>query len=246
MENNNQFLISIIKNDRAKFLNFISLLENDVSLDYFIQLFISQDTNFTEENSIKLPFSQTIELQEIEFELKDFKNIKNLRLDPLNDSCVLNISQIYLVLENDLRIDLKANIQANNSSHHEDTYFFEFFDPQIYFENVNFENLSINKFVIELRYNHIAKNAVHVCVNQILVDKNYMIETKEQVIQSQNQELEIREQIIQSQNQELEIREQIIQSQNQELEIKEQNIQKFIDELMSIYVSKKLENNSAT
>lgn len=77
--------------------------------------------------------------------MKDFGNIKNLRFDPLNDSCVVNISQVYLVLEDDLQIDLKSNIQANACSHHGDSYFFEFFDPNIYFEDVDFESLSIKK-----------------------------------------------------------------------------------------------------
>ena len=154
---------------------------------YFIQLFIENENPISEENSIKYPVSQTTELQNFEFDLKDFGNIKNLRLDPLNDSCVVNISQIYLVLKDDSQIDLKANIQANVCSHHGDSYFFEFFDPQIYFENIDFESLSIKKFVIELIYNHIAKDAVHVCANQIAMDKNYIIKNQNQTIENQNQ-----------------------------------------------------------
>ena len=180
-------------------------IEHLIKSNFFIQLFVSQDTHFTEESSIKYPVLQITEIQRFEFDLKDFGNIKNLRLDPLNDSCVVNISKIYLVLEDDLQIDLKLNIQANASSHHGDSYFFEFLDPQIYFEDVDFENLSIKKFVIELLYNHIAKDAVHICANQITVDKNYMIETKEQIIQNQNQELETKERIIQEKLLDIEI-----------------------------------------
>ncbi|MDX9744713.1 MAG: hypothetical protein RBT59_12900, partial [Arcobacteraceae bacterium] len=249
-ENRKYFLASKV----GKSVDFINLdkKETIINYDFFIQLFVSQDTHFSEESSIKYPLLQTTELQRFEFDLKDFQNIQNLRLDPLNDSCVVNISQIYLVLEDDLQIDLKSNIQANVCSNHGDSYFFEFFDPQIYFENVDFENLSVKKFVIEVLYNHIAKEAVHICANQIIVDKNYIIGTKEQTIQNQNQELETKEQTIQNQNQELETKEQTIQNQNQELgtkeqtiqnqnqelETKEQNIQKLIDELMSVYVSK--------
>ena len=206
--------------------------------DSFIQLFVSQDTHFTEENSIKYTVLQTTEIQRFEFDLKDFGNIKNLRLDPLNDSCVVNISQIYLVLENDFQIDLKSNIQANVCSHHGDSYFFEFFDSNIYFENIDFETLSIKKFVIELVYNYIAKDAVHSCVNQIVIDKNYIIENQKQQIQNQNQELEEKEQSIKNLNDEIETKEQTIQNQNQKLEEKERSIKNLNDELINIYMSK--------
>ena len=199
---NKEYFLAPKVGKRVDFINF-EKKETILNYDYFIQLFISNENGFSEENSIKYPVLQTTELQNFEFDLKDFGNIKNLRLDPLNDSCVVNISQIYLVLEDDLQIDLKANIQANVCSHHGDSYFFEFFDPQIYFENVDFESLSIKKFIVELIYNHIAKDAVHVCANQISIDKNYIIETKEQIIQSQNQELETKEQIIHNLNDEL-------------------------------------------
>lgn len=175
----------------GKNVDFINLdkKETIINYDFFIQLFVSQDTHFTEESSIKYPVLQTSKLQRFEFDLKDFGNIKNLRLNPLNDSCVVNISQIYLVLEDDLQIDLKTNIHSNVCSHHGDSYFFEFFDPNIYFENVDFESLSIKKFVVELIYNHIAKDAVHVCANQITVDKNYIIENQNQTIENLNDEL---------------------------------------------------------
>lgn len=172
--------------------------------NYSIQLFIYQNEDFTEENSIKYPVLQTTELQRFEFDLKDFGNIKNLRFDPLNDSCVVNISQLYLVLEDDLQMDLKANIQANVCSHHGDSYFFEFFDPNIYFEDVVFESLSIKKFVVELVYNHFAKDAMYICANQMVIDKNHIIETKEQNIQTLNVELETKEQELSQAKQELE------------------------------------------
>ncbi|MCT7566400.1 hypothetical protein N5T96_08605 [Aliarcobacter butzleri] len=215
---------------RVDFINF-EKKETIINYDYFIQLFIENENPFSEKNSIKLPVSQTTELQNFEFDLKDFENIKNLRLDPLNDICVVNISQIYLVVEDDLQIDLKSNIQANACSHHVDSYFFEFFDPNIYFEDVDFESLSIKKFVVELIYNHIARDAVHSCTNQIAMDKNYIVENQNRQIQNQNQELETKEQSIKNLNDEIEIKEQQIQNQNQELETKEQSIKNLNDEI---------------
>ncbi|MCT7631152.1 hypothetical protein N5U06_10490, partial [Aliarcobacter butzleri] len=188
----------------SKTLNNNKKLIPQYIIQNMIQLFVEDEGGISEENSIKYPVLQTTELQKFEFDLKDFVNIKNLRLDPLNDSCVINISQIYLVVENDSQIDLKSSIQANVSSLHGDNYFFEFFDPQIYFKNVEFESLSIKKFVIELVYNHIAKDAVHVCANQIAMDKNYIIKNLNQTIENQNQTIENQNQTIENQNQTIE------------------------------------------
>ena len=99
---------------------------------------------------------------------------------------MINISKIYIVLKDDLQIDIKANIQANACSHHGDNFFFESLDPQVYFENVHFESLSIKKFIIELQYCHVGKDALQTCIYQIIDDKNNIIETKEKIIEKLN------------------------------------------------------------
>ena len=64
----------------GKNVNFINLdkKENIINYDFFIQLFVSQDTHFTEESSIKYPVLQTSELQRFEFDLKDFDMNRNI------------------------------------------------------------------------------------------------------------------------------------------------------------------------
>lgn len=171
------------------------LLENTISLNktidwlgfimknksYFIQIFINDDNckNFLEKNSIKFPVSINTKMEKFEFDFKDFTNIKNLRFDPLNDCCVINISKIGLILNDDSYIDLKENIQSNTCSHHGDNFFFESLDPQVYFENVHFESLSIKKFIIELQYCHVGKDALQTCIYQIIDDKNFSIKNLE-------------------------------------------------------------------
>ena len=154
-------------------------------LNIFTQLYINEvDNDFSEKNSIKFPVSINTKMEKFEFDFKDFTNIKNLRFDPLNDCCVINISKIYIVLKDDLQIDLKANIQANACSHHGDNFFFESLDPQVYFENVHFESLSIKKFIIELQYCHVGKDALQTCIYQIIDDKNYRIKNLEYEIKN--------------------------------------------------------------
>lgn len=195
-----QFIYEFKKNESLK----ISDFSYEYKIDYvnFIQLFIDNNEGFSEENSIKFPVRENREIQRFEFELKDYENIKNLRLDPLNDSCVISISEVYIVLEDDLQINLKENIQANVCSYHNDVYFFEFFDPQIYFENVGFERLSIKKFVVELIYDHIAKDALYCCANQKL---NQELEKRDENIKNLKNEINEKEQEIQEKLLDMEI-----------------------------------------
>lgn len=169
----------------------ISDLLNEYKVSYknFIQLFISEDTDFTEEKSIKYPISEIIEFQKFEFNLESFKNIKNLRLDPLNDSCVIDIEKLYLRIKADEEIDLIPHIISNTCSQHDKSYFFDFFDPQIYFENIDLQIHDITKLCIELRYDSISKDAVYSCINQVRNNKDYLIRIQEQNIQRLNEEL---------------------------------------------------------
>lgn len=154
-------------------------------LNIFTQLYINEvDNDFSEKNSIKFPVSINTKMEKFEFDFKDFTNIKNLRFDPLNDCCVINISKIGLILNDDSYIDLKENIQSNTCSHHGDNFFFESLDPQVYFENVHFESLSIKKFIIELQYCHVGKDALQTCIYQIIDDKNYRIKNLEYEIKN--------------------------------------------------------------
>ncbi|WP_368031184.1 glycoside hydrolase family 99-like domain-containing protein [Arcobacter sp. s6] len=145
-------------------------------IKYFIQLFIENENGFSEESSIKFPILENNEIQKFEFDLKNNKNIKSLRLDPLNDSCVIEIEKLYLLQKDGKEIDLISLISSNVSSIQDKNYFFETFDPQIYVENLGLEVLKFSdKLYVELKYNHISKDAVHMCVSQITTDKDYKI-----------------------------------------------------------------------
>ena len=131
---------------------------------YFIQLFIEDKNGLSEENSIKLPVLQNNEIQKFEFDLKDKKNIQNLRLDPLNDSCVIEIQSIKIVTNNEEN-ELIECISSNSIINHGKNYFFDIEDPNIYFEGTDtFQNT--DKLIVAIRFVHIGKDALHVSVKQ--------------------------------------------------------------------------------
>jgi len=147
----------------------------------FTQLFIDQGNGISEESSIRLPVVGNDEVQTFTFDISKYENIANLRLDPLNDSCVIEIERLVLVKVDGSEVDLTPKISANVCSHHGKAYFFEHFDPQIYFEGLSAEELKGSESLeMVVRYAHIAKDAVHVCANQIANDKNHLVNMLEQ------------------------------------------------------------------
>ncbi|WP_368031183.1 hypothetical protein [Arcobacter sp. s6] len=152
----------------------------------FLQLFIEDENGISEESSIKYPVVQNNEIQRFEFNLKNRDNIISLRLDPFNDSCVVEIEKLYIVLKDGDEVDLIAYQFSNTCSRHGKIYFFENFDPQIYFESLDFKTLNnIEKLYFEVKYSHVGKDALHVCVKQIVADKDYKIS----IIEKENKEL---------------------------------------------------------
>ena len=187
----------IIYEVKKKEVELISDFNEDYKINenFFIQLFIDEHDGYTEKNSIKFPILNNNETQKFHFELLNNQNIKNLRLDPLNDSCVIDIKKIYLILEDNTNIDLSLYLSTDVSSNYNNYYFFDFYDPQIYFNNLDLSILNIKNFVVELKYKYISNNARLVCSNQMLNDKIYYnhniqeLKEKERNIQELNQEL---------------------------------------------------------
>ncbi|MDX9960842.1 MAG: hypothetical protein RBS32_05125 [Aliarcobacter sp.] len=228
---NRKYFLTPEINKIVHFSNFENKKIN-IDLEFFIQLFIEDGNGISEETSIRFPVLENNEIQKFEFDLSAKKNIKSLRLDPLNDSCVVEIERISLILVDNSEIDLIANISSNVCSHHGKNYFFESFDPQIHFTNIDSEIFTkAIKFLVELKYSHISKDSVHVCVNQILNDKNYFIKQKDQKIESLNEELNQKEQDIENLNEQLNQKEQDIENLNNK-------VFSFENELISLYTSK--------
>lgn len=176
-----QFIYEIKKNKTKLISDFSDIYK--IYQQLYIQLFIGEENGFSEENSIKLPVFNKNEIQKFEFDLKDKKDIKSLRLDPLNDSCVIEIERLYLMQKDLQEVDLIPLISANDCSHKGSCYFFDFFDPNICFTNLDLEILNFSeKLCIELKYNYISEDAVHVCANQIASDKNQRISVLEDEI----------------------------------------------------------------
>ena len=154
---------------------------------HVIQLFIDQGDGISEENSIKLPVAQNTEDQEFIFDLTDKQTIKNLRLDPLNECCVIEIESLH-IKKNGKEIDLLPYMYSNAEIYHSKNYFFTTNDSQMYFGELDESTFAnVQALVVLLRYVHIAKDALHVSVKQITQE----LENKEEAISKITQELSL-------------------------------------------------------
>lgn len=131
---------------------------------YYTQLFIDNNQGFCEESSIKYFVDISKDIQSFSFDLSSFKNITNLRFDPLNESCVLEIDEIILVRQDNSRINLTASTSSNACSNTEKGYFFDTDDSQFYFKNFAVEN--IKQLTITFKLLHVGKDALHECLHE--------------------------------------------------------------------------------
>jgi len=158
-------------------------IDQDIPVDQtnlFIQLFLDQGTGVNEENSIKLPVRLSREAQTFIFELTDRQNINNLRLDPLNESCVIEINELKLIGTDDSELNLISLVSANDCSHHGKRYLFETIDPIMNFSSINKNVFSdAKKFMIVIQYTHIGRDALEVCLKQTKVELEQLRKIKQ-------------------------------------------------------------------
>ena len=179
---------------------------------HFLQLFVDTGDGISEESSIKIPIDMKHQTDEYRFDLSRFSDIQALRFDPLNDSCVIEIESLELIYTSHA-LDITSMISTRVCSQHGKIYFFEFFDPMIYFEELETKLLnSVQHMVARIRYLHVGKEAIDVCIHQILEDKRHetsllhttyhqLLHEKEAIIAQKKSDLEHQQhQLIQKEN----------------------------------------------
>lgn len=112
--------------------------------DKVVQLFKDTGAGFSEASSdsqsIVSAISGPAGTHEFAFDLSGDQEIRALRLDPLNDSAIIEIEKLVLVTRSG-EIDLLPNIQTNATHFDGRRYFFQTADPQIYFDGIGAELL---------------------------------------------------------------------------------------------------------
>ena len=160
--------------------------KNRTELDFlftntkFIQLFLDENNGFLEKSSIKFPVLEETQIQKFEFNFTGKQNIKNLRLDPLNDSCIIEIKSLSLITDH-VEIDLLPHISTNACAAHDKSYFFDTEDSNIYFEGLAVDDFKgAEKLIAMIYFIHKGEDALRVSVKQI---KAELAQTKAELAQ---------------------------------------------------------------
>lgn len=140
--------------------------ESNIESNNFLKVYLDYGEGFSEKNTIKLEAGTSLETYFFEIDLSKYKQLFNIRLDPLDKECIIEVKSCYLIL-NEKEIDLSFRISSNAYKQKGNKYYFLTDDPQFYFKNIN-EELSSNyiKLHIEILYIALDKNALRMCIEE--------------------------------------------------------------------------------
>lgn len=175
-----QFVFEIKKNSEVVKE---SLKLNSVNLDkyYELECYIKEreDDKFSEEKSVK---KQIIPSEiSINIDLSNFNEIDMLRIDPINTNCIVNIKQIFTIID-DSRVQLLIE-ETNGEKIEENLFLFSTNDPQIYIstKELNINNIYLNAEFIDYNISNIEK--FDSLLHQITENKENIIKEKENIIE---------------------------------------------------------------
>lgn len=154
-------------------LSINSLMKNKLG---FIFLFIDEGMGFSEGKYIKFPVIRSNKPEKFIFSLSDIKNIQSLRLDPLDESCIIKVIKLSLFDKNDKEFNLIQNIFSNALIDKDNVLFFDTIDSQISFDNLSSDILKKSKYMIaEIKYIFHGKNALNKCLKTYKEEQNKFI-----------------------------------------------------------------------
>lgn len=141
----------------------------------FIELYINTEVNYYK-NTVRYNISNHNESQVFIFDLSEYENIKSLRLDPLNDSCIVKIEKIILIKTDKEQIDVTSLIKTNSLKEYGQVLFFDNNDPRIELEEqINFSKSKT--LIIEIKYYQQEKEAYKTCLEIVKKDyKEFLVE----------------------------------------------------------------------
>lgn len=134
------------------------------------KLYIDVGNGFCEENSIEIKNPQT--MKNLEFDISEFKNIKNLRFDPFDSMVSLKLNNTTLVLDDTKRE--KIEFISHNSCCKDANIAYFLTNESNYIYAIDEEIQSrIEKVVIECEYKHIIGDEVIHEVEELCAAQSY-------------------------------------------------------------------------
>ena len=140
-------------------------------------------------------------VQTFVFDIKHNSSVQSLRIDPLNECCVVDLKSFILVGD-DRKIDVTQQIYSNACCIDGSKYFFESNDPQMFFKPKDREIFNgIKKVNVRVEYLHRGEDALHDIFTkqfEILSTKEDKIVLLEEVVSSKEDKIVLLEEAVSS------------------------------------------------
>ena len=226
-----QFVFQVKKKDYEIICSPLKEVNLDMNSEYEFKCYIKEeiDGNYIESKKISKFINPGHNIIELEF--SKFKEIHGLRIDPIEGNCVIDIKDIYTIIDNK-KVDINI-LETNGINLIDSIYMFSTIDPQIYLDikGININTLYYDYSFIDYDSNTI--NKYEELLKNIIEYKNLSINEKDQIIEHNTDVINEKEQIIAYNTAVVNEKEQIIESSiniiNEKEQIIEANIKKILE-----------------
>lgn len=203
-----QFVFEVKKKDYTIIESSLRTVNLDGNSEYEFVCYIKEniDDEYNEFKTIRKFIKPKHNV--IKFEFTEFKEICGIRIDPVNSNCVIDIKNIYTIID-DKRVDL--NIECTNGINvYDSIYIFKTNDPQIYLnvsrikmnilyyecEFIDYDSDNINNYGEILKKLTNSKDNILEANGNIIIKQKNLINEKEQIISDIKRVIDEKEQII--------------------------------------------------
>lgn len=142
-----QFVFELKKKDYTLIESSLRTVNLDENSEYEFVCYIKEkiDDEYSEFKTIRKFIKPKHNI--IKFELTNFREVHEIRIDPIDTNCVINIKEIYTII-NGQKVDL--NIEYTNGINlYDSIYMFKTNDPQIY---LNIHATKVNELYYECEF----------------------------------------------------------------------------------------------
>lgn len=138
----------------------------------YIKLFINDGKGLSTANSIQYYVKRELESQLFLFDLSNMKIIKGLRLDLLNESCVIQIEKLLLRKQDGTEVDITQSIAINALHEINQIYYFDTNNPYISIgSNIESQLEDIECLVVQVKYLYYGNEALGECIKELKKEK---------------------------------------------------------------------------
>ena len=219
-----QFVFQVKKKDYVMEFSPLKEVNLDMNSEYEFKCYIKEeiDANYIESKKISKFINPGHNIMELEF--SRFKEIHGLRIDPIEGNCVIDIKDIYTIIDNK-KVDINI-LETNGINLIGSIYMFLTIDPQIYLDikGININTLHYDYSFIDYDSNTI--NKYEKLLKNIIEYKNLSVNEKINIINEKEQIIEHNTDIINEKEQIIEANANII---NEKEQIIENNIKKILE-----------------